>query len=414
MYPFQPNQILTAQDLNASLAPSLDPRVNRIWVAKDGNDSNDGRTQGKPKRTIKAACAVAGTLIAAGTFEAQHVAIFVAAGDYTEECPITIPEGTAIIGDNLRSVSVRPAIATSNVFLLNSKCYVWGLTVRGHQLNPTALAITPIGYAGATGANLPLNTTQTGWAFSFAPGAVIRVSPYIQNCSSISGVFNPSSLAMVTPGGGGVLCDPGVCGSGNLINSIVVDAFTQINLGGIGVKVVGKGYMQLVSFFTNFAQFGVLCVDGGHATLLNSNCSFGNYALWSHNGRQLDDGSYFGSLIEASGYTLSYAGAGLSFDKNTASQGGTGVADPAKYTIRTFTNSSYDTAGEDLDARPRIYVTATDEAGDFYVGPATFESGVVRPTFRINQRLGSIDGRAFYQSIFGFMAPFILALTKKR
>jgi hypothetical protein len=388
-------------------------RLNRIWVSKDGNDNNSGRSAVTPKRTIRAACEAAKEFIDDGTYEAQHTAIFVAPGDYTEICPITIPDGVAIIGDNLRSVSVRATVQTSDIFYLNSKCYVYGLTGRGHVLSPSAFDITPEGYEGNNGQNLPLNTQQTGWMFSFAPGARIFVSPYIQNCSSISGTFDPETRELITPGGGGVLCDPGVCAEDSLVNSIVVDAFTQINLGGIGVKVVNNGYMQLVSFFKNFCQFGVLCVDGGHATLLNSNCSFGNYSLWAHNGRQLDNGDYFGSLIEASGYTLSYAGAGLSYDKLSLGQGGTGEADPAKYSVRTFSESSYDILSPEEDARPRIYVTATDESGDFYVGPVTVQSNIVRPQFRINQRRGSIDGRAFYQSIFGFMAPFILALTRK-
>lgn len=378
----------------------------RRYVSKTGNDANAGTSPDKPKLTVKAAVETA-------TF---GTTVFVESGDYTEICPITVPSGVSIVGDNLRTVSVRPSVATANVFLLNSRCYVYGLTVRGHRLSPSAFDITPTGYETAPGfsaGNLPLNTVQTGWAFSFAPGALIQVSPYIQNCSSISGSFDPETRALVTPGGGGVLCDPSICAEGNLVNSIVVDAFTQINLGGIGVKIANGGYMQLVSFFKNFCQFGVLCVDGGQATLLNSNCSFGNYALWSHNGRQLEDSSYFGSLIEASGYTLSYAGAGVSYDKLPVNQGGTGEADPNKYTVQTFTDSPYDPAGPDLDARPRIYITATDEAGDFYVGPLTVAGDTARPQFRINQRLGSIDGRAFYQSIFGFMAPFILALTRK-
>jgi hypothetical protein len=69
----------------------------------------------------------------------------------------------------------------------------------------------------------------------------------------------------------------------------------------------------------------------------------------------------------------------------------------------------------------RIYHTTTDESGDFYVGlitPGEFNSltqiqSSARPSFRINQKKGAIDGRAFYQSIFGFMAPFILALTRR-
>ena len=259
---------------------------NRIYVSKNGDDSNDGLNWENSKLTIKAACAAAQALIDSQEFEVDHVTICVAAGDYTENCPITVPAGCAIIGDNLRSVTVRPSVATSNVFYLDSNCYVWGITVRGHRLFPSALDITPEGYAGANGNHLPRSIEQTGFAFSFRPGAVIRVSPYIQNCSSISGsgVFgNPDYV----PGGGGILVDPSVCAEGNRINSIVLDAFTQINQGGIGCKVVGRGYMQLVSFFVNFCQFGILCVDGGHVTLLNSNCSFGNYAFWAEGSRTL-------------------------------------------------------------------------------------------------------------------------------
>jgi len=110
----------------------------------------------------------------------------------------------------------------------------------------------------------------------------------------------------------------------------------------------------------------------------------------------------FGSLVEATGYTLSYAGAGIDYTKLSKGQGGTGVADPNKYTI-------------ELDGG-RVFITATDEKGDFYVGKVTpQEAGeTARPLFRINQQTGSIDGRAFYQSIFGFVAPFVLALTRRK
>jgi hypothetical protein len=115
----------------------------------------------------------------------------------------------------------------------------------------------------------------------------------------------------------------------------------------------------------------------------------------------------FGSLIEASGYTMSYAGAGLSYTFLSPGQDGVGRSDPNKYTIAR--------------AGGRIFHTTTDESGDFYVGviaPGAVDetTGVqasARPSFRINQQRGAIDGRAFYQSIFGFMAPFVLALTRR-
>jgi hypothetical protein len=491
-----------------SIAESLVP--NRIYVSKNGNDSNSGQSWFTAKRTIKAACLTVADLVVAGAVEPQHVTILVGSGDYQEDTPIAVPDGTSIIGDNLRSVTVRPKTdPTKNVFQLGSGCYVYGLTVRGHQLSPSALDITPTPsaldttvYAGANGNNLPRSTIQTGFAFTFRPQATITVSPYIQNCSSISGDSFTNSGA--NPGGGGVLVDSDDISNSSRIHSIVVDAFTQINLGGIGVKVVNKGYMQLVSFFVNFCQIGILCVNGGHVTALNSNCSFGNYALWSEGYRFLDnapqdgqpgsvnqtwtlnaannkqfttttnykalpdqieyltvsvtvggspytsqiftvasvtDGNNnnsvitlndpppvnsnvtiktrFGSLIEASGYTMSYAGAGISYSRLSASQGGVGRADPNKYTICKIEPSI---ESPSVAARyGRIYHTTTDESGDFYVGvvtPGNYDTqtstqDVAKPTFRINQRKGIIDGRAFYQSMFGFMAPLVLALTRR-
>ena len=115
----------------------------------------------------------------------------------------------------------------------------------------------------------------------------------------------------------------------------------------------------------------------------------------------------FGSLIEASSYTMSYAGAGLSYNYLSPGQDGVGRSDPNKYTIARN--------------QGRIYHTTTDESGDFYVGVVTpgevnTTTGVqasARPSFRIDQQRGVIDGRSFYQSIFGFMAPFVLALTRR-
>ena len=484
--------------LNASSLQGIveDLVPNRLYVSKSGSDSNSGRSWFTAKLTIRGACEAAAELITRGDMTVDHVSILVASGDYTESNPVLVPAGVSIIGDNLRSVTVRPQNVTQNVFLLSSKTYVYGITVRDHRLDPSALDITPTDdprfNANASGRNLPRDTVQTGWAFSFAPGVVIRVSPYIQNCSSISG--DPGTGSGIYPGGGGVLVDSNTIDPTSRIHSIVVDAFTQINLGGIGVKVVNKGYMQLVSFFVNFCQFGLLCVNGGHVTALNSNCSFGNYSLWSEGLRYLEsdpdthavnqtwtgdginrifttitgkkiypeqirdlevlvnnvaqnvnvdytvsDGSgiqsvitfitapdlnatitariRFGSLIEASGYTMSYTGAGLDYTRLSAGQGGVGRSDPNKYTI-AYPETPND-PNDPISSYARVYHTTTDESGDFYVGlvtPGTVTDGVqqsARPSFRINQQRGAIDGRAFYQSIFGFMAPFVLVLSRR-
>jgi len=78
---------------------------------------------------------------------------------------------------------------------------------------------------------------------------------------------------------GGALVDGAVVSDRSPIQSFVFDAFTQLNQGGIGVKVTNNGYAQLVSVFTIFCSVGVQCDNGGIASITNSNCNFGDISL---------------------------------------------------------------------------------------------------------------------------------------
>jgi hypothetical protein len=78
---------------------------------------------------------------------------------------------------------------------------------------------------------------------------------------------------------GGSLVDGAVISDRSPIQSFVYDAFTQVNQGGIGVHVTNNGYAQLVSVFTIFCSNGVLCDNGGIASIVNSNANFGDLCL---------------------------------------------------------------------------------------------------------------------------------------
>jgi hypothetical protein len=78
---------------------------------------------------------------------------------------------------------------------------------------------------------------------------------------------------------GGALIDGAVISDRSPIQSFVFDAYTQLNQGGIGVKVTNNGYSQLVSVFTIFCKVGVVCDNGGIASITNSNCNFGDISL---------------------------------------------------------------------------------------------------------------------------------------
>ena len=206
---------------------------NVLYVSKSGNDTNDGKSLSDSKLTIKAAVAAAST----GT------TIFVKSGDYVEDTPITVPDFVSIVGDNLRSVNVRSTTSTNDMFYVNNGVYIAHMTFHGHEAPAAAISFPTDGSAG-----------------------VISTSPYVQNCTSMTtdgtGMRVDGDLALGT-------------------KSMVVDAFTQYNQGGIGIHMLNNGYTQLVSVFTICCDKGFLCESGGFCSITNSNSSFGNYALYA-------------------------------------------------------------------------------------------------------------------------------------
>ena len=246
---------------------------NVLYVSKSGNDSNDGRSLTYSKLTIKAALAIA----------TRGTTIFVKSGDYTEINPITVPDFVSIIGDNLRSVTVRPLTLTSDLFYVNNGTYIAQMAFKDHLA--AAISFNPDGSAG-----------------------VITTSPYVQNCTS----FTTSGTGMRVDGD-----------HAQGTKSMVVDAFTQYNQGGIGIHMLNSGYTQLVSVFTICCDVGFLCETGGSCSITNSNSSFGNYALKAvgvgpakHTGKVV--GSTSGKTFVIDNITIKPAiGDGISFGTST-------------------------------------------------------------------------------------------------
>jgi hypothetical protein len=204
---------------------------NVLYVSKSGDDLNDGLALNTSKLTIKAAVELA----------TNGTTIFVKSGDYTEDNPIVVPEGVSIVGDNLRTVTVRPANVTQDLFWVTNGCYLEQMTFKDHEAPAAAVAF-------------PNDSSMT----------VIHTSPYVQNCTS-----------MTTTGTGMRVDGDHVLG----LKSMVVDAFTQYNQGGIGIHMLNRGNTQLVSVFTICCDIAFLCESGGFCSITNSNSSFGNYGL---------------------------------------------------------------------------------------------------------------------------------------
>ena len=227
---------------------------NTFYVAKNGSDSNNGGLN-TPFLTIKAACTAATAL-------GGNVSIRIASGTYVEQTPITVPPNTAIMGDNLRTVTVKPATPANDLFYMTNGTYVWGITVKD--------------YLGAAFAYDPAT-----------PGQNVFVSPYIQNITSS------------TTTGTGCRID------GSLVSSISTKAmilgfYTIINRGGIGVDLLNSAYSQAVNIYTIACDIGLRTRSGSFVTLNGSDCSIGNYGLVSEG---------IGPL-QTSGNTVGYSTAG--------------------------------------------------------------------------------------------------------
>ena len=210
---------------------------NVFYVAKNGDDSNDGTTIGNAKLTIAGAVGIA----------TSGSTIKVLSGTYVEANPIEVPAFVAIKGDDQRSVNVSGNESHKDIFSVRKGVKLSNMTFQNH--------VAPAAAVGFPTGEIAENVGGGKWK-----------GPYIQNCTSN------------TTTGTGVRIDGN---QARLLKAMNVDAFTQYNQGGVGVAVTNGGFAQLVSLFTICCNEGVTCDKGGQADIANSNCSFGTYGLVS-------------------------------------------------------------------------------------------------------------------------------------
>jgi hypothetical protein len=247
------------------------PVTNTLWVDTNGKDSNDGRSPQTPKKTIRAALAMA----TAGT------QIKVAPGNYNEQNPLVFPASDiSIVGADLRDTSITLLNPDNDLFHVSNGCYVQNFSFLG-EVN----LITDPGN--------PSEQIQGYGIMSFKPtgSGVITQSPYVQNCTN----FVRNSIGLNVDGS-----------KASGLRSMVLDSFTQYSPNGVGVKVYNKGYCQVVSMFTICCDKSVLAETGGTVSVTNSNSDFGNYGMYADGTGPLEQtGTLTASLVNNSVFRLS-------------------------------------------------------------------------------------------------------------
>jgi hypothetical protein len=448
----------TSVDSRMDLLENTMSGSNRLYVSPSGSDANNGKDPSTPFRTIKAAVESLGSAIPSNI---KRTTILVGSGNYTENNPIAVPPGVAIVGDNLRTVRLTASNPQKDFFHCHDGNYFYGLrflnlqnpsfcfsypcstantTISGGGVSAITLVHTESGYvdgesvkviiegpdvadgvaatatAVVSGGTLLINIVSNGSGYVAgekphvsiqAPTTkrpIIGTSPYIQNCSSITGPFTTDGVLLsLIPGnsnyaplpynindvrnasnavigsgiidnqgaGGGIRIDGNLVSGSSPLESFVADAFTQVNQGGPGHLVINNGYAQFVSCFTTFCTYGFKTANGGFANISNSVIDFGAKGLISK--------TYFpttyntGSALETktstvSGFVIDENGAGYtgSIASVTITGGGASVQATAEANVNA--NGSIDeivllTGGSGYTTPPSVTIAPPTGAG---------------------------------------------------
>jgi hypothetical protein len=295
-----------------------------------GNDGNDGKQISTAFKTLRYACDnVTGP-----------ATIYVKAGIYEEQLPITVPGNVTITGDGMRNTEIQPLLTkvasstyvptgssgTTLKVLSNTGIFA-GMLVTGTNIgsNRTVVSVsstdtvilstapsgTPTGTITFTKTNVSTdaspvaNNLSTMFLLSDATmlhGLLLTgmsgytpngVSPTDITTATIGGVYcalNPASpvatkspyikdCSAVGTSGIGVLIDGSVHANGN--KSMVFHAFTCILDGGVGYWLKDGGKGELVSCFTYYCHIGYATTGGSKIRSLSGNNSYGTYGVIS-------------------------------------------------------------------------------------------------------------------------------------
>ena len=206
---------------------------------------------------------------------------FVSQSGFTWRYAVAYPEQSGYQGKGRVNLQANNTVVTASV---NTKFTEelqvgWSIKVNGNDYkiasidSDTQLTLVdpvPVGQ----------DATLDIW-YVIPPKERIFLSPYTQNCSCISKLgkavynYNTGEYDASKTRAGGLFADGAQLDGNSPLESMVVDAFTQIVFGSIGFHLKNDAYAQLVSVFQVFESVGVLAESGGYASITNSATNFG-------------------------------------------------------------------------------------------------------------------------------------------
>ena len=252
---------------------------NVFYVTPEGTDSPlFGKSMQRPFASIKYAAQQA----------TSNATIFVKAGTYTEQLPITLNNNVSLVGDNQRTVVIQPATGLSDDGVNQNNTATMFYMSDGSIINKVTLRGMTGWSANVTNQDNLASTTPRGVFVRLNPSTpVVAKSPYVLECSAIGN------------GGIGALVDGSVHNSGN--KSMIFHGYTIISSDGIGYWIKDGGRAEIVSCFTYYCKFGYATTGGGVIRSLNGNNSYGRIGAYSQGYDNTEvpvGGSVYGDILQ--------------------------------------------------------------------------------------------------------------------
>ena len=316
-------QILTVSSSGIPAWENNDVATSVYYVSKNGSNSNSGTSVSRAFLTLRYACA---TVTGPAT-------IYVKAGTYAEQLPITVPAGVTIIGDGMRDTEITalvgsvtstyvPTGSTGTTIKVVSNTGIYaGMTASGTNIGSGRTVISTSSTDTVVLSQAPAGTPAGNITFTYLS---TDASPVVNNLSTmfymsdstmvqgllltgmtgfafngayptditqatIGGVYfrlNPATtISNKSPyikdctsksaGGIGAIVDGTVQASGN--KSMVFWAYNQVLDGGVGLWASNGGKIEAVSVFTYYAYMGYTTTGGGAIRSIAGNNSYGTY-----------------------------------------------------------------------------------------------------------------------------------------
>lgn len=187
----------TSFNSNSILVNNIDlalPQGNIVYVATTGSNTNAGLHENNPVLTLKYALSLA----SAGD------TVYIYPGTYTEEFPLTVPQGVTIRGAGIRAVKIVPTTATqyNDAFLLNGETTIEDLTVADFFSGGNYFTVTAAS-AGSTTVNVGVST----FAHTYVSGGTIKIGATIYNITNAVYTYTTGVLVLTHTGGTASLGD---------------------------------------------------------------------------------------------------------------------------------------------------------------------------------------------------------------